>query len=183
MPRKGGRARAFPGRPSARGRVPVQICAGRHSPARTHDSRRDGGRVTTSRVPADLPPDQSRALAVVMLRLHDMFRQRHGLPALPTAWALDDLLQNVRARALLTDPSVLDSQRRGTGAVLTRIRVALWHGLKPLFFRQSEVNRDVVLALEALARDHAHTLHVHRALSARLADLEATVARLQRRDG
>jgi len=116
-----------------------------------------------------------------MLQTHDAFRQRHGLPPVPTAWALDRLLGDLRARALLTDPSILRSDRGGTGAIVTRIRVTLWGLLKPLFFRQSEVNRDLTLALDALARDHAHTLHVHRAFSARLADLEARIGRLQRR--
>jgi hypothetical protein len=134
-------------------------------------------------VPADLPPDQSRALAAVMLQLHAYFRTRHGRPPLPTAWTLLDHLEGVRGRALLTDPAILGAGRGAVGALLTRTRTLLWHALKPFFFRQSEVNRDVLLALEALARDHEHTLHVHRALSARIADLEDTVARLRRRDG
>lgn len=118
-----------------------------------------------------------------MLQLHGYFRTRHGRPPLPTAWTLLDHLEGVRGRALLTDPTILGSGRGAVGALLTRTRTLLWHALKPFFFRQSEVNRDVLLALEALARDHEHTLHVHRALSARLADLEETVARLRRRDG
>jgi hypothetical protein len=134
-------------------------------------------------VPADLTPDQSRALAGVMLQLHGEFRRRHGLPPLPTAWTLRDYLHDTRKRSLLTDPKVFGSRRPGIGGLVTRARVMLWQVLKPIFFRQSEVNRDVLLALEALARDHEHTRHVHRALSARVADLEETVARLRRRDG
>jgi hypothetical protein len=61
------------------------------------------------------------------------------------------------------------------------MRLVLWNLLKPLFFRQSEVNRDVVLALEALARDHEHALHVQRALTSRIAELETAVAELDRR--
>ncbi len=133
-------------------------------------------------MPADLPPEQARALAGVMVRLHDHFRRQHGRPPLPTAWALQDLLGGLRDRGLLTDPRLLGSPRPGIGGLLTRARVALWQILKPLFFRQSEVNRDVVLALEALARDRDHALHVNRALSARVADLEDRLACLQRRD-
>lgn len=118
-----------------------------------------------------------------MLRLHGEFRRRHGLPPLPTAWTLQDHLLGVRERSLLTDPTVFGSRRPGIGGLVTRARVMVWAILKPIFFRQSEVNRDVILALEALARDHEHTRHVHRALSARLADLEDAVARLRRRDG
>jgi hypothetical protein len=144
---------------------------------------RNGRRATTYVVPADLPPDQSRALATVMLRIHGHFRARHGRPPLPTAWTLGDHLDGIRARALLTDPAILGSGRGAVGTLVTRMRSVLWHALKPLFFRQSEINRDVLLALEALARDHEHTLHVHRALSARVAELEDTVARVRRRDG
>jgi hypothetical protein len=133
-------------------------------------------------VPADLPPQQALALARTMLDIHADFRRRHGLPALPTAWTLPDFLRELRGRSLLTDPELLGSPRPGVGGLLTRARALVWSLLKPLFFRQSEVNRDVVLALEALARDHEHALHVQRALTSRIAELEATVAALQRRD-
>jgi hypothetical protein len=133
-------------------------------------------------VPADLPPDQSRALAALMLSIHGHFRARHGRPPLPTAWTLLNHLHTLRDRSLLTDQALLGSGRGVAGGLVTRARAVLWHVLKPLLFRQSEVNRDLVLALEALARDHGHALHVHRALSARIADLEDTIARLRRHD-
>jgi hypothetical protein len=132
-------------------------------------------------VPADLPPYQARTLARTMLDIHADFRRRHGLPALPTAWTLPDFLHELRGRSLLTDPTLLGSRRPGLGGALTRMRLVLWNLLKPLFFRQSEVNRDVVLALEALARDHEHALHVQRALTSRIAELETAVAELDRR--
>jgi len=134
-------------------------------------------------VPADLRPDQSRALALLMLQLHGDFRRRHGLPPLPTAWTLLEHLRDLRDRSLLTDPAVFGSRRRGLGRLIGAMRVMMWHILKPIFFRQSEVNRDLTLALEALARDHEHNLHAHAALSARLSDLEGAVARLGQRDG
>jgi hypothetical protein len=134
-------------------------------------------------VPADLTVEQSQAVAAVMLAIHDDFRQRHGLPPLPTAWALDDHLQGLRDRALLTDPALLGVSGSGVGRVVSRVRLLLWQALKPLLFRQSEVNRDVVLVLEALARDHEHARHTHRALSSRIADLETQVADLWRRLG
>lgn len=118
-----------------------------------------------------------------MLHLHGDFRARHGLPPLPTAWTLLEQLRNLRDRSLLTDPAALGSRRRGLGRIISAARGMLWHLLKPIFFRQSEVNRDLTLALEALARDHEHNLHVHAALSARLSDLETAVDRRRRRDG
>lgn len=119
-------------------------------------------------------------MARVMLDIHADFRRRHGLPALPTAWTLLEHLRPLRERALLTDPAILGSRRAGLGGLLTRARLFAWDLLKPLFFRQSEVNRDVLLALEALARDHEQALHVQRALTSRIAELEAAVADLRR---
>jgi hypothetical protein len=126
---------------------------------------------------ADLPLNESRALATVMLDLHADFRRRHSLPPLPTAWTLARDLEALRARAYLTDPALLRSPAPLAGALLTRLRRFLWDVLKPLFYRQTEVNRDVILALEALAREREQMRHAHYVLSERLAELEAIAAR------
>jgi hypothetical protein len=130
---------------------------------------------------ADLPLDQSRALAGLMLQLHGDFRRRHGLPPLPTVWNLTQHLEGLRGRASLVDTSVMRSRAQIVGAALTAGRRALWEILKPLFYRQTEVNRDVVLALEALARDREQSRHAQHVLSERITALEATVARLRAR--
>ena len=118
-----------------------------------------------------------------MLRLHADFRRRHGLPNLPTAWTLADDMAQLRGRASLTDIGLLRSPAPAVGSMLTRVRRLLWDVLKPLFFRQTEVNRDLILALEALAREREQNRHAHYVLSERLSELEALVARLRPRDG
>jgi hypothetical protein len=116
-----------------------------------------------------------------MLQLHAEFRRRHGLPPLPTAWTLLEHLQELGPRALLTDPTAFSSRRHWVGSIITAMRSKIWHALKlwPVFCRQSEINRDIVVALEALTREHEHSRHVHYALSSRLSDLEEAVARLR----
>lgn len=131
---------------------------------------------------ADLPLDQTRDVAELMLQLHRDFRRRHALPPLPTAWTLLDDLQAVRARSTLTDLTAFRSPARVVGGSLTAARRFLWTILKPLFYRQTEVNRDVILALEALARDREQGRHAHYVLSTRVAELEAIVARLSAAD-
>lgn len=116
-----------------------------------------------------------------MLRLHADFRHRHALPPLPTAWTLLDQMQGLRARATLVDTGVLESQAPLIGGVLTSGRRFLWTLLKPLFYRQTEVNRDLVLALEAIAREREQHRHAHFVLAERVAELEAEVARLHER--
>lgn len=130
---------------------------------------------------ADLPIGQSSELAAVMLQLHADFRRRHGLPPLPTAWTLADDMAQLRGRASLTDPGLLRSSAPAVGSTLTRVRRLLWDVLKPLFFRQTEVNRDLILALEALAREREQNRHAHYVLSERVAELETVVARLRPR--
>jgi hypothetical protein len=130
---------------------------------------------------ADLPLDESRDLAAVMLRLHGEFRRQHGLPPLPTVWTLSDDLDALRRRSSLTDMEVLRSRAAGVGSALTALRRSLWDILKPLFYRQTEVNRDVILALEALAREREQHRHAHYVLSERVAELEAAIARLRTR--
>jgi hypothetical protein len=123
----------------------------------------------------DLPLDEARDLAALMLRLHGDFRRRHGLPPLPTAWTLLDDMNAVRARASLTDPGILES--RALGGALSFVRRLLWTAMKPLFYRQTEVNRDVIFALEALAREREQSRHAHFVLAERVAELEAELAR------
>jgi hypothetical protein len=130
---------------------------------------------------ADLPLDQSRDVAALMLRLHADFRRRHSLPPLPTTWSLAEDMAQLRGRAALTDPALLQSPAAGLGPVLTAVRRLLWDVLKPLFFRQTEVNRDLILALEALARDREQNRHAHHVLSERVSELEALVDRLRPR--
>ena len=125
----------------------------------------------------DLPLDEARDLAALMLRLHGDFRRRHGLPPLSTAWTLLDDMKALRARASLTDPGVLES--RALGGALTFVRRMLWTVMKPLFYRQTEVNRDVIFALEALAREREQSRHAHFVLAERVAELEAELARLR----
>ena len=123
----------------------------------------------------DLPLEEARDLAALMLRLHGDFRRRHGLPPLPTAWTLLDDMKTLRPRASLTDPGVLES--RALGGALTFVRRILWTVMKPLFYRQTEVNRDVIFALEALAREREQSRHAHFVLAERVAELEAELAR------
>ena len=123
----------------------------------------------------DLPLDEARELAVLMLRLHGDFRRRHGLPPLPTAWTLLGDMNALRSRATLTDPGVLESG--ALGGALTFVRRIFWTIMKPLFYRQTEVNRDVIFALEALAREREQSRHAHFVLAERVAELEAELAR------
>ena len=48
--------------------------------------------------------------------------------------------------------------------------------LNPILHRQSGVNRDVLLSLEALARDSEARRRAHDALSARIEELEKAAA-------
>ncbi len=128
----------------------------------------------------DLRLDKALGLARLMHRLHDDFRTRHGLPPVPTAWTLRDHLRSVGARSSLVDGAVMSSPRAVVGGPLNAARRAIFGVLRPIFYRQSEVNRDVLLALEALNRDSTANRGSHDALSARIADLETQVARLRR---
>jgi hypothetical protein len=134
--------------------------------------------VPKARETRDLPLDQARDLAALMLRLHADFRRRHALPPLPTAWTLLDDMQALRARATLVDTGILESRAPLLGRILAGARRFLWTVLKPLFYRQTEVNRDVILALEGLAREREQQRHAHFVLAERVAELEAEVARL-----
>ena len=64
------------------------------------------------------------------------------------------------------------------GTVLETARKTLSTLLHAIFYRQSELNRDVLLTLEALTRDSEARRSAHNALSARIEELERTVARL-----
>lgn len=139
-------------------------------------------------VPVDLPPLQSGMLALVMRRLHADFRQRHGLPPVPS---IDDDLDLARRRVVLNDASVLQSPRPVIGRAVERTRRvlwktlkpvfgravehtrrALWKILKPVFDRQTDMNRSLTRVLEALLAEREHHRHVHYDLSLRVAELE-----------
>jgi hypothetical protein len=108
-----------------------------------------------------------------MIGLHADFRERHGLPPLPTAWTLADHLDLLQPRSSLVAPDVLLSPRGGiAGRVLNAARRVAWEILKPIFYRQSEVNRDVLQALDALARDRETRRAEQFILSARVWELE-----------
>jgi hypothetical protein len=108
-----------------------------------------------------------------MIRLHADFRERHGLPPLPTAWTLAGHLEQLQPQSSLVAPDVLLSPRRGiVGRALNAARRVAWEILKPIFYRQSEVNRDVLQALDALARDRETRRAEHHILSARVWELE-----------
>ena len=118
-----------------------------------------------------------------MIRLHAGFRERHGLPPLPTAWTLAEHLNVLQPLSSLVEPSVRMSRRSGiVGRTLNAARRVVWEILKPIFYRQSEINRDVLLALEALSRDRETRRAEHQILSARIWELERGAA-LQARRG
>ncbi len=124
-----------------------------------------------------LPNDQAYALAVLMLQLHDDLRRRRGLPPLPSASrARDDTwgarLQSVQARSSLSEGAVLGSHRRGVGTIIKAIRTAFWTILKPVFDRQSHVNSEVILALNALVKEREQLLWQQDMLSMRIVELE-----------
>lgn len=113
-----------------------------------------------------------------MLDLHADFRRRHGLPPLPSPWTLQDHLRTLGSRASLVERDLLRSPKPVIGTALKTARTLVSALLNPIFYRQSEVNRDVLLTLEALARDSEARRRAHDALSARIAELETVVARL-----
>jgi hypothetical protein len=120
-------------------------------------------------MPVDLPPLQSSKLAVVMLRLHADFRRRHSLPPAPDV-AAD--LDQARERTVLNEPGVLNSPRSLVGPAIQRARRVFWRILKPVFDRQTDMNRSLIRVLEALLAEREHHRHVHYDLSLRVADLE-----------
>jgi hypothetical protein len=124
----------------------------------------------------DLRPDKARALGRLMLELHADFRRRHSLPPVPSSWTLNDHLHSLQGRSSLVERDLLRSPKPVVGGALRSLRAVVWTLLKPLFYRQSEVNRDVLLALEALARDSEARRSAHDSLSARIAELERAVA-------
>jgi hypothetical protein len=124
----------------------------------------------------DLLPDEARALARLMVALHQEFRARHNLPPVPSPFTLPEHLRAAGTPSLV-DPRVLESSKPLIGALLKAPRALLWGILKPLFYRQAEINRDLILALEALTRDSEARRAAHHVLSARIAELEALVSR------
>jgi len=132
-------------------------------------------------MPSDLSPDEYGRMAAVMIRLHADFRQRHGLPPLSSAANLFDRVEALRLRSALNDPAVLKSPRPGIGPVLEVARRILWKTLKPLFDRQTEVNRDLLVAIEMMAVESILSMAQRdreQALLTRIAELEKRLARL-----
>ena len=113
-----------------------------------------------------------------MLELHADFRSRHGLPPVPSPWTLPDHLRPLWSRASLIDRDLLSSPRPVIGTILETARKTLASLLHAIFYRQSELNRDLLLTLETLTRDSEARRRAHDALSARIAELERAVARL-----
>ena len=130
-------------------------------------------------MPSDLPPDQSRATAELMLRIHADFRRGHGLPPLPTAWTLLRDLPALRSRALLVKRSMRDSSRPIVGFAITTIRRLIRRIVGSVVI-QSELNDEVILDLEALARDREFSRHARHVLTLRIAELERRLERLSR---
>ena len=120
-------------------------------------------------------------MAAVMLRLHAGFRQAHGLPLVSSPWTLLQDLDNLKPRSAINEPVVLASPRAVIGPVVERVRQILWKILKPVFDRQTEVNREVIVALESLVRERQRTRQAHQALALRVSELEAALARLDAR--
>jgi hypothetical protein len=120
----------------------------------------------------DLPPEKAARLAVKMLRLHADFRQRHGLPPVPSAWTVDEDFEEARRHARLNEPDVLRSPRPVIGPAIEGTRRIAWKLLKPVFDRQTEMNRLLLRVLDQLVRDREDHRHIHYDLSVRVAQLE-----------
>ena len=73
---------------------------------------------------------------------------------------------------MLNEPNVLRSPRPVIGRAVERTRRLLWKVLKPVFDRQTEMNRSLIRVLEALLAEREHHRHVHYDLSLRVAELE-----------
>jgi hypothetical protein len=131
-------------------------------------------------VPADLHPEDSRKLALVMLQLHADFRRRHALPPMPDVWTLLEDLDALKRRAALTDAAVLRSPKAIVGPLVTGVRWVLWKLLKPVFDRQTDVNRDTLMVLERIARDREERRHAEFDLSVRVSELEKRRAETDR---
>ena len=128
-------------------------------------------------MPVDLPPLQSGKLALIMLRLHADFRHRHGLPPVPS---IADDLDQARRRMVLNEASVLESPRPLIGQAIAGTRRVIWRILKPVFDRQTDMNRSLIRVLEALLAEREHHRHVHYDLSLRVAELERRVRLAER---
>lgn len=129
-------------------------------------------------MPADLPSDEFFKTATVMLRLHADFRARHHLAPLPIASTLFENLESLKGRSRLNHPDILRSPRPVIGGVIAATRRILWKILKPVFDRQTEVNLDQIMAIEILTLEAVMSdRQARQALSARVAELEAKLAR------
>jgi hypothetical protein len=137
-------------------------------------------------MPTDLPSSEFGKAAAVMLQLHADFRRRHGLPV-PTVGTLFETLENLKHRSVLNEPGVLNSPRPFIGRALESVRRVLWKILLPIFDRQTEVNSETIRAIELLTIqsvivDRPTPVQPDAALSARVAALEAELARLRARN-
>jgi hypothetical protein len=129
----------------------------------------------------DLPPDEFGQLVAVMLRLHADFRRRHGLAPMRSAWSYIQTLEEMKGRAVLNEPGVLSSPRPGIGRAVEAVRRVFWKILKPVFDRQTEVNREAILGLQAVMRAGEQSRQTCVELMTRVASLEAEVRRLRDR--
>jgi hypothetical protein len=91
---------------------------------------------------------------------------------MPDVWALLEDLDALKRRAALSDAAVLRSPKPIIGPLLTGVRKVLWKLLKPVFDRQTDVNRDTLVLLETLARDREERRQAEFDLSVRVAELE-----------
>ena len=132
-------------------------------------------------MPEDLPPDEFGQLAAVMLRLHADFRRRHGLPPMRSAWSAIQTLEEMKGRAVLNEPEILSSPRPGIGRAVEAVRRVFWKILKPVFDRQTEVNREAILGLQAVMRTGEQSRQSCAELTTRVAKLEVELGRLRER--
>jgi len=113
-----------------------------------------------------------------MVRLQADFRRRHNLPPVKNAWTLVEAIETLKTRSALNDARILRSPRAGIGKAVETARHAFWKLLKPVFDRQTEVNRGGIGALQMLMRECERNQEANLALMARVQRLEAEVKRL-----
>ena len=115
-----------------------------------------------------------------MLRLHADFRAKHGLGPVRSPWSLLEEVEAVKLKGAVNDRAVLASPRHASGWILERVRWVLWRTLKPVFDRQAEINRESILAVEALIRESYLARDRQRDLEQRIEQLELGLSRLRR---
>ena len=115
-----------------------------------------------------------------MLRLHADFRRRHGLAPLPIVWTIAEDLDAAIGRATLNEPIALASPRPVVGGVISGFRRVFWRILKPIFDRQTDVNRSLIRVIDALLREREEHRYIHHDLSRRIAQLERQAQQSER---